>query len=51
MTTTKFYDYLNRLSSISSAPGGMGVAPVSFTYAYNQANQRISEVAVATLSK
>jgi len=21
MTTTKFYDYLNRLSSISSAPG------------------------------
>jgi len=40
MTTTKTYDYLNRLTSISSVPSGTGVPPVSFTYAYNTANQR-----------
>ena len=34
MTTTKQYDYLNRLSSISSSPSN------SFTYQYNAANQR-----------
>ena len=38
MTTTKQYDYLNRLTGIQS---GTGVAPVSsFSYAYNSANQR-----------
>ena len=34
MTTTKQYDYLNRLGSIASSPSN------SFTYQYNQANQR-----------
>src|SRR5271157_2035352 len=34
MTTPKQYDYLNRLSSISSTPSN------SFTYQYNAANQR-----------
>jgi RHS repeat-associated protein len=34
MTTTKQYDYLNRLSSISSTPSN------SFGYLYNAANQR-----------
>ena len=34
MTTTKQYDYLNRLGSIASSPSN------SFTYEYNAANQR-----------
>jgi hypothetical protein len=34
MTTTKQYDYLNRLGSISSTPSN------SFAYLYNEANQR-----------
>jgi RHS repeat-associated protein len=34
MTTTKQYDYLNRLSSIASSPSN------SFLYEYNAANQR-----------
>jgi RHS repeat-associated protein len=38
MTTTKSYDNLNRLTSISSAPSASSV--VSFNYAYNSANQR-----------
>lgn len=38
MTTTKSYDFLNRLTAIQS---GTGVAPVSLSaYAYNAANQR-----------
>ena len=45
MTTTKSYDYLNRLLWVGSAPGsgaGSGVPPLpSFTYQYNDANQRI----------
>jgi RHS repeat-associated protein len=36
MTTTKQYDYLNRLLSVSSTP-----SPVSFGYSCNNANQRI----------
>jgi YD repeat-containing protein len=40
MTTTKTYDYVNRLTSISSVPSGTGVPPVSFAYNYNSANQR-----------
>jgi len=43
MTTTKQYDYLNRLTSISSQPSGTGVPPVSFNYAYNLANQRTQD--------
>jgi RHS repeat-associated protein len=38
MTTSKSYDNLNRLTSISSAPSAD--ATVSFGYAYNTANQR-----------
>jgi RHS repeat-associated protein len=41
MTTTKQYDYLNRLTSISSAPSGSSA--VSFNYSYNNANQRIRD--------
>ena len=38
MTTTKQWDYLNRLLSVSSAPSG--ASAVSFAYGYNDANQR-----------
>jgi RHS repeat-associated protein len=41
MSTTKFYDYLNRLTSISSVPTGSPTTPISFTYDYNDANQRV----------
>jgi len=42
MTTTKSYDNLNRLTSISSS---VGVSPVSsFAYQYNAANQRTQAV-------
>jgi RHS repeat-associated protein len=44
MTTTKTYDYLNRLTFTGSAPApgaGNGTSPLpSFNYAYNTANQR-----------
>jgi RHS repeat-associated protein len=39
MTTTKHYEYLNRLTHISSTPSASSV--VSFAYSYNNANQRI----------
>jgi len=39
MTTTKQYDYLHRLLSVSSGPSSAGVVPLSFNYAYNDANQ------------
>lgn len=42
MTTTKQYDFLNRLTQISSAPSA--ASPVGFSYAYNAANQRIQRV-------
>ncbi|MBM3846663.1 MAG: hypothetical protein FJ405_10330 [Verrucomicrobia bacterium] len=38
MTTTKSYDYLNRLLSISSMTGSTNVS--SHAYIYNDANQR-----------
>jgi RHS repeat-associated protein len=38
MTTTKSYDYLNRLTQISSAPTTTNA--ISFNYSYNNANQR-----------
>jgi RHS repeat-associated protein len=41
MTTTRQYDYLNRLTLISSQPGASGVPAVSFNY---QANQRTKDV-------
>ena len=40
MTVTKTFDGLNRLLSISSVPSVSSV--VSFTYGYNQANQRLA---------
>lgn len=39
LTTTKTNDHLQRLVSISSVPAGS--SPVSYTYDYNAANQRI----------
>ena len=44
MTTTKQYDFLNRLTQISSVPSGTGILPVSFNYNYNLANQRTKDV-------
>ena len=38
MTTTKTYDYLNRLTSIANQAGA--TLPVSYHYTYNTANQR-----------
>jgi len=40
MTTTKQYDYLNRLLSISSSPSSSSSLPLTYAYAYNDANQR-----------
>src|SRR5438552_1942394 len=40
MTTTKQYDYLNRLLSSSSAPSAQNQLPITHAYAYNDANQR-----------
>ena len=42
MTTSKQYDFLNRLTQISSAPSA--AAPVSFNYEYNSANQRTRRI-------
>jgi len=39
MTTTKQYDYLNRLLSVSSAPSASSA--LSFVYSHNDANQRV----------
>jgi RHS repeat-associated protein len=43
MMTTKQYDDLNRLTTISSQPGASGVPPVAFNYNYNSANQRTQD--------
>ena len=40
MTTTRSYDYVNRLLSVSNGPAGAGQVPVSYAYQYNAANQR-----------
>ena len=46
MTTSKTYDYLNRLTAISSS-GSAGVPPaISFNYNYNNANQRVRSTLV-----
>ena len=37
MTTSKQYDYLNRLTTINSA---IGSSTIGYAYAYNPANQR-----------
>ena len=39
MTTSNQYDYLNRVTRISSLGAASGAEPVSFNYAYNSANQ------------
>jgi len=44
MTTTKQYDYLNRLTSISSVPSASSA--VNFNYNYNNANQRVQSALV-----
>jgi uncharacterized protein RhaS with RHS repeats len=41
MTTSKTYDYLNRLTAISSVGGASSASPISFNYNYNNVNQRI----------
>jgi RHS repeat-associated protein len=46
MTTTKSYDYLNRLTSISSVGGASSASPISFNYNYNNANQRVRSTLV-----
>jgi RHS repeat-associated protein len=43
MTTTKQYDFLNRLTQISSAPNVSGTLPLAFNYNYNPANQRTKD--------
>jgi RHS repeat-associated protein len=43
MTTTKQYDYLNRLTQISSAPSASYTAPLTYNYNYNSANQRTKD--------
>ena len=40
MTTTKSFDFLNRLQNISSTPSASGEAAIAFDYSYNDANQR-----------
>ena len=40
MTTTKSYDFLNRLTSIASVGTGSTPSVDSYAYAYNDANQR-----------
>lgn len=41
LTTTKTYDHLNRLSSVSNQPSASNLAPIAYSYAYNAANQRV----------
>jgi RHS repeat-associated protein len=43
MTTTKQYDYLNRLTQISSAPSASYTSPLTFNYNYNPADQRTKD--------
>ena len=40
LTTTKAYDFLNRLAKINNQPGASADAPLSYAYEYNAANQR-----------
>ena len=46
MTTTKQYDYLNRLTQISSAPSAAVTSPLTFSYNYNPVNQRTKNTLV-----
>jgi RHS repeat-associated protein len=40
LATAYYYDYLNRLRSVSSVPKGTGEQPLTYSYDYNSANQR-----------
>lgn len=40
MTTSKQYDYMNRLQQIMSSPAATNQLPIAYGYAYNHANQR-----------
>jgi RHS repeat-associated protein len=40
MSTTRTYDFLNRLLQISSEPNASGEKPIRYEYSYNDANQR-----------
>jgi YD repeat-containing protein len=44
MAITESYDYLNRLTQISSAPTKGGVLPLNSNYSYNAANQRTKNI-------
>ena len=41
LTRTRTYDNLNRLQTISSQPSASGLAPIAYSYSYNDANQRV----------
>ena len=43
MTTSKQWDYLNRLTQISSAPSAAYTSPLTYNYNYNPANQRTKD--------
>src|SRR5262249_45890415 len=40
MTTTKQWDYVNRLTSITNLPSAIGSSAIGYSYKYNEANQR-----------
>jgi len=40
MTMSKQFDYLNRLTAISSSPSGYGLSAIGYSFNYNPANQR-----------
>ena len=46
MTTTKSYNYLNRLTAISSLGSARVPPAISFNYNYNPANQRTKNTLV-----
>ena len=51
MTTSNKYDYLNRLTSVSSTGAASGAVPASFNYAYNSANQRTRSTLVDNIER
>ncbi|HAB17653.1 MAG TPA: RHS repeat-associated core domain-containing protein [Verrucomicrobiota bacterium] len=42
MTTTRSFDFLNRLYQVKSMPAGSGQSAMNFRYGYNDAGQRIT---------
>lgn len=43
LTTTKAFDYLNRLRTITSVPSVAGQPTLAYGYTYNDANQRVQQ--------